>query len=126
MQRVTGLGGLFLKAKDPKKMAEWYEKHLGINFKGNVYADFPASDPEGKPFPGYNVLSFFKQSSEYFNPSSSPVMINLRVHDLFALLEELKKENIEMVGEPMDEEYGKFGWILDPEGNKIELWQPPE
>jgi predicted enzyme related to lactoylglutathione lyase len=72
------------------------------------------------------VFTFFKEDSDYFAPSNKPVMLNLIVKDLFALLKVLKEEGIESVGEPMDEEYGKFGWILDPEGNKIELWQPPE
>ncbi|HSU29294.1 MAG TPA: VOC family protein [Chitinophagaceae bacterium] len=125
MQKVTGLGGIFLKANDPAKLAAWYQEHLGINFTGN-YADIPLLDKDGKPFPGSNLISFFKQTTEYFSPSTSPVMINLRVHDLFALLDQLRKENVEIVGDPMDEEYGKFGWILDPEGNKIELWQPPD
>ena len=74
---------------------------------------------------GYNVLSFFKADSNYFDPSDKQVMINLRVNDLFALLDELKEKGVTIVGDPMDEEYGKFGWIMDPEGNKIELWEPP-
>jgi predicted enzyme related to lactoylglutathione lyase len=71
------------------------------------------------------VLSFFKEDSPYFYPSTKQAMLNLRVSDLNGLLERLKKEGVEMVGEPIDEEYGKFGWIMDPEGNKIELWEPP-
>ncbi len=120
MERVIGLGGVFVKAKDPKLLAAWYEKHLGINFNGGVYTVFPL---EGK---GYNVLSFFGEDSKYLEPSNSPFMFNFRVADLFALLEVLKSEGVESVGEPLDEEYGKFAWILDIEGNKIELWQPPE
>jgi len=71
------------------------------------------------------VLSFFKNDSDYFAPSDKQVMVNFIVKDLFALLAVLKEEGITIVGEPMDEEYGKFGWILDLEGNKIELWEPP-
>ncbi|MEI9911435.1 MAG: VOC family protein [Bacteroidota bacterium] len=125
MKRITGLGGVFIKAKDPKGLAEWYQQHLGIGFNGNSYIDLPFSDETGKPSPGYNVLSFFKSDSAYFDPSEKQVMINLRVHDLFALLDQLKAEGIAILGDPVDEEYGKFGWIMDPEGNKIELWQPP-
>jgi predicted enzyme related to lactoylglutathione lyase len=125
MKRVTGLGGVFIKATDPKAMAAWYQQHLGIDFHGGVYADFPFTDEAGKLSPGSNVLSFFKSDSKYFDPSEKQVMINLRVDDLFALLEQLKAEGVTIVGDPMDEEYGKFGWIMDPEGNKIELWQPP-
>ena len=125
MKKITGLGGVFIKAKDPKALAAWYAETLGIPFNNGVYTDFPFTDEDGKITPGSNVLSFFKADSKYFDPSEKQVMINLRVSDLFALLEELKQKNVTIVGDPMDEEYGKFGWIMDPEGNKIELWQPP-
>ncbi len=125
MNRVIGLGGPFIKANDPKALAAWYEKHLGIDFKGSVYSVLQFTGEEGKLIPGYNVLSFFKKDSDYFAPSTKDVMVNFIVEDLFGLLEELKKEGVTIVGDPMDEEYGKFGWIMDLEGNKIELWQPP-
>jgi len=99
---------------------------LGVGFNNNTYVDMPFTDESGQITPGSNVLSFFKSNSDYFNPSDKQVMLNLRVHDLFSLLDELKSKNVTIVGDPMDEEYGKFGWIMDPEGNKIELWQPPE
>lgn len=124
MERVTGLGGPFLKAKDPKAMAAWYAKHLGISFHG-TYTVWQFANEDGSKKTGYNVFSFFKSDSDYFAPSASPVMVNFIVKDLFALLKVLKEEGVEIVGEPMDEEYGKFGWILDLEGNKIELWEPP-
>ena len=124
MKRVTGLGGLFIKAKDPKALAAWYEKHLGIPFGDNSYVDFKFTDKEGTISSGYNVLSFFKNDSAYFNPSEKEVMLNLRVEDLFGLIDQLRKEGVIIAGEPIDEEYGKFGWIMDPEGNKIELWEP--
>ena len=126
MKKITGLGGVFIKAKDPKTLAAWYEEFLGIGFNNNSYVDLPFTDEEGKITTGYNVLSFFKADDNYFDPSDKQVMLNLRVHDLFALLEELKKKKVTIVGDPVDEEYGKFGWIIDPEGNKIELWQPPD
>lgn len=126
MERVTGLGGSFIKANDPRALAAWYEKHLGISFNGTTYTDWQFSNKDGSKRTGYNVLSFFKASSDYFNPSEKQVMVNFIVKDLFALLKILKEEAVEIVGDPMDEEYGKFGWILDPEGNKIELWEPPE
>ena len=125
MGKITGLGGVFIKANDPKVLAEWYQQHLGINFNGNVYTDFPLTDEQGKVLPGSNVLSFFKVDTDYFDPSKKQTMLNLRVEGLFELLDKLKAEGVEIVGEPMDEDYGKFGWILDPEGNKIELWEPP-
>ena len=125
MQRVIGLGGPFIKAEDPKALAAWYEKHLGIAFKGTTYTDWKFADKDGRTMPGSNVFSFFKKDSEYFSPSTKDVMVNFIVKDLFALLEVLRSEGVIIAGDPMDEEYGKFGWIMDPEGNKIELWQPP-
>jgi predicted enzyme related to lactoylglutathione lyase len=125
MERVIGLGGPFIKANDPKALVAWYEKHLGISFNGTVYTDWQFANKDGSKKPGYNVLSFFKNDSDYFAPSEKQVMLNFIVKDLFALLAVLKEEGVTIVGEPMDEEYGKFGWVLDPEGNKIELWEPP-
>ena len=125
MERVIGLGGPFIKANDPKAMVAWYEKHLGFSFNGTVYTDWQFTNQDGSKKRGYNVLSFFKNDSDYFAPSEKQVMLNFIVKDLFALLAVLKEEGVTIVGEPMDEEYGKFGWILDPEGNKIELWEPP-
>ncbi len=125
MGKITGLGGVFIKAADPQMLADWYQQHLGIDFNGNTYVDFPFGDKEGTLTPGYNVLSFFKEDNAYFHPSTKSVMLNLRVSDLMGLLARLKNEGVEIVGDPIDEEYGKFGWVMDPEGNKIELWEPP-
>ena len=125
MKRITGLGGAFIRAKDPKTLAAWYQDVLGINFNNNTYVDLPFTDEGGKITPGSNVLSFFPANTKYFDPSDKQVMINLRVSELFALIDELKNKGVKMVGDPMDEEYGKFAWIMDPEGNKIELWEPP-
>ena len=126
MERVIGLGGPFIKAKDPKVLVDWYEKHLGLNFNGSVYTSWPFAQVDGSPKAGYNVFSFFKEDSDYFAPSRKEVMVNFIVNDLFGLIEKLKEEGVTLVGEPMDEEYGKFIWVLDPEGNKIELWEPPK
>jgi len=126
MERVIGLGGPFLKVNDPAALSAWYEKHLGIAFKGATYTDWQFANEDGSKKAGYNVFSFFKKNSGYFEPSTSPVMINFIVKDLFGLIEVLKTEGVQIAGEPIDEEYGKFGWILDPEGNKIELWEPPK
>jgi predicted enzyme related to lactoylglutathione lyase len=124
MAGITGLGGVFIKANDPKALADWYQQYLGINFNGNVYTDFSFTGPDGKVTPGSNVLSFFKADSPYFAPSEKPAMLNLRVNDLMEFLKQLKSKGVTVVGDPLDEEYGKFGWILDLEGNKIELWEP--
>lgn len=123
MQKVTGIGGVFIKAKDPKNLAAWYQKHLGIGFGNELYVDFKW-DNKDLNAPGHTIFSFFKQDSTYFNPSSSGFMINFRVDNLNELITALKEEGIETVGEMTEEEYGKFSWIMDPEGNKIELWQP--
>ena len=125
MQRVTGIGGVFIKAKDVKALAAWYDKHLGFSFGENSYVSFRWVNENNPAVPGSTVFSFFKKESKYFDPSASPFMINLRVKDLVALLETLKGEGVEIVGEMTEEGgYGKFGWIMDPEGNKIELWEP--
>ena len=125
MGKITGLGGIFIKANDPKSLADWYQQQLGIFFNGSSYVDLPFADADGKLSAGSNVLSFFPNDSKYFAPSEKQVMINLRVEDLFGLLEDLKGKGVELIGEPVDEAYGKFAWIMDPEGNKIELWEPP-
>lgn len=125
MKRVTGIGGPFIRSKDPAALAAWYEQHLGAPFQGNTYAIWPFAGAGEAPQPGFNILSFFKEDAAYFAPSEKSVMLNFMVADLFALLEVLRGEGVTVVGEPMVEEYGKFGWIMDPEGNKIELWEPP-
>jgi len=124
MQRVTGIGGVFIKTKDVKALAAWYDKHLGFSFGENPYVNFKWVNENNPAVPGNTVFSFFKKENTYFDPSDSPFMINFRVKDLVALLETLKREGVEIVGEMMEESYGKFGWILDPDGNKIELWEP--
>ena len=125
MEKVVGLGGPFIKADDPKELAAWYEKYLGISFNGATYTDWQFTNNDGSKKQGYNVLPFFKKDAAYFAPSEKQVMINFIVKDLFALIAVLKEEGVTMAGEPIDEAYGKFGWIIDPEGNKIELWEPP-
>ena len=91
MKKITGLGGVFIKAKDPKTLAAWYQEVLGIGFNNNTYVDMPFTDESGQIIPGSNVLSFFKSDAEYFKPSDKQVMLNLRVDDLFSLLDELKQ-----------------------------------
>ncbi len=123
MQKVTGIGGVFIKAKDPKNLTAWYQKHLGINFGEELYVDFRWDNKDAN-VPGHTIFSFFKKDSTYFDPSLSGFMINFRVDNLIGLMATLKEEGIVSVGEMTEEEYGKFAWIMDPEGNKIELWQP--
>ncbi len=120
MKRVTGIGGIFFKANNPKELAAWYEKHLGIEFGGKVYADFQFQEREK----GWTAFSLFDVDTKYFEPSAKEFMINLRVENLDELLKVLREEGVHVFDEIEDGDYGKFGWILDPEGNKIELWQP--
>lgn len=124
MQKVTGLGGFFIRAKDPKALCAWYEKHLGVPFEGNTYAGFKWINENNPDVPGSTVFSFFDEKTDYFNPSEKQCMVNFRVKDLRALLAALKAEGV-WVDEKVEEyDYGKFGWTMDPEGNKIELWEP--
>lgn len=123
MERVTGIGGVFLKANDVKALAAWYQKHLGIEFGDNSYITFKWGNGD-QDVKGQTVFSFFKLDTEYFKPAEKSFMINFRVKNLDELLEDLQKEGVEIVGEKEEYEYGKFGWIMDPEGNKIELWEP--
>lgn len=120
MKRVTGIGGVFFKAENPEELAAWYEKHLGIDFGGKVYADFQFQEIEK----GWTAFSFFEADTTYFEPSNKEFMINLRVENLDELLKVLREEGVQVFDETEDGDYGKFGWILDIEGNKIELWQP--
>ncbi|MDQ3131987.1 MAG: VOC family protein, partial [Acidobacteriota bacterium] len=119
-KRVTGIGGVFFKAQNSKALAEWYEKHLGIKFGGKVYADFQFQEKEK----GWTAFSLFDSDTKYFEPSEKQFMINLRVENLFELLKILRAEGVHVFDETEDGDYGKFGWILDLEDNKIELWEP--
>ncbi len=123
MVKVTGIGGLFIKCRHVPTMRAWYEQHLGIKME-DWGATFLLKD-ESHPAPSA-AFSLFTQSSNYFDPSDSPFMINFRVANLDALIVELKASGIALSGEPVEEEYGKFAWVMDPEGNKIELWEQPK
>jgi len=126
MKRVTGLGGVFFKAKDPKAMYEWYEKHLGIKpSPDGSGAMFHWRDAEQPEETGLTIWSIFPETTKYFNPSTAPFMLNYRVDDLKGLVEALKAEGI-TVEKVEEADYGKFAWIMDPEGNRIELWEPPK
>ncbi len=121
MKRVTGLGGIFFKSYDTHALKAWYSKHLGI-ITDQYGATFSWKDEQGNT--GHTVWSLFKKDSEYFKPGDQDYMINYRVENLEELLKVLKEEGVQIVGEMETFEYGKFGWILNPEGHKIELWEP--
>ncbi len=123
MARVTGLGGVFLRARDPKQLMAWYAEHLGIaptpwGGVKFVWNDCPA--PEGQ---GCTVWSLFREDAEYFDADQS-VMLNFRVDDLKGLLEQLRANNVWIDPKQQDEKNGSFAWIKDGEGNRVELWQP--
>ncbi|PZD78494.1 VOC family protein [Mesonia sp. K7] len=120
-KRVTGIGGFFFKTEDPKKTKDWYQKHLGLN-TDEYGCTFWWKDNEGNDCS--TQWSPFKKDTKYFEPSQKEFMMNFRVENLVELLDELKKEGVQVVGEIEEYSYGKFGWIVDLEGNKIELWEP--
>jgi len=122
MKRVTGIGGIFFKARDPAALGAWYKKHLGIDVQPWGGAAFDWVDADGKPTGGTTAWSLSRMDSDQY---ATPFMINYRVADLDGLLAALREEGCNVVGDSQDSEYGKFGWVMDPEGNKVELWQPP-
>ena len=123
MKRVTGIGGIFFKCNDPKKMREWYQTHLGIttNQYGAVFEWRQADDSTKK---GFSQWTPFGEKTKYFEPSTKDFMINYRVENLESLVEELKKEEVTVTDTIETVNYGKFVHIMDIEGNKIELWEP--
>lgn len=126
MKRVTGIGGIFFKAKDPVALRAWYKTHLGIDVQDWGGAAFSWSDETGAPTGGSTIWSVSKADGDYFAPSTSTFMINYRVADLAALLQALRDEGCQVIDTMEESEFGKFGWVMDPEGNKVELWQPPD
>ncbi|MCX6189387.1 MAG: VOC family protein [Bacteroidetes bacterium] len=123
MKRVTGIGGVFFKCKDPKKTTEWYQKHLGLdtNPYGGTFEWYESTDSKKK---AQTQWTPFAETTKYFEPSTKDFMINYRVENLEALVEELKKEGVTIVDKIEAFDYGKFVHILDGEGNKIQLWEP--
>lgn len=123
MKKVTGIGGIFFKTKNPEKLKEWYSKNLGLltNEYGSLFEFRHSDEPEKK---GYLNWSPFPEKTEYFLPSEKEFMINYRVENLEILVEELRREGVVICNEIETFEYGKFVHILDPEYNKIELWEP--
>lgn len=123
LKRVTGIGGIFFKCKDPKKLREWYQTHLGLNTNqyGAVFEWRQGADTTKK---GFTTWGPFKETTKYFEPSAKDYMINYRVDNLEELVEQLKKEGVVIVDKIEAVEYGKFVHIVDIEGNKVELWEP--
>ncbi|MEJ2631511.1 MAG: VOC family protein [Acidihalobacter sp.] len=125
MKRVTGIGGIFFKSKDPKALGDWYKTHLGIDVQAWGGAAFRWKHEDNPDCVGTTAWSLFAGDTEHFAPSMAPFMINYRVSDLHAILAALREEGVQVEDRVEESEYGKFGWAMDPEGNKFELWQPP-
>src|SRR5260370_88138 len=124
MKRVTGIGGIFFKAQNPETLRTWYREHLGMepaDHGGVIFEWREADEPETL---AQTVWSLFPADTNYFAPSESPFMINYRVSDLNALLSQLREEGVEVDDRIEEFDYGRFAWIVDPEGNRIELWEP--
>ncbi len=124
MKRVTGIGGIFFKAKDPKALGAWYRTHLGMDVEqwGGVTLRWADDNADGA---GSTVWNLFKEDTSHFAPSESSFMINYRVEDLDFLIAKLREEGCDVDEKVEDSEFGKFGWVMDLEGNRIELWEPP-
>lgn len=124
MKRVTGIGGIFFKSRDPKVLSAWYRDHLGLEVTDWGGVIFRWGGPDSPP--GMTIWSPFAQDTNYMAPGSASFMMNFRVADLDSLLAALRTEGCNVVDKTETSEQGKFGWVIDPEGNKVELWQPPE
>ncbi len=127
MAKVTGIGGVFFKAKDPEALKRWYVEHLGFDLEewGGVIFDWKA-DEAAQSAPGMTVWHLADAEGTWFEPSQAQLMINYRVDDLVELLARLAAAGIEPVKGPDQEPNGKFAWVMDPEGNKVELWEPAQ
>ena len=122
MAKVLGIGGIFFKSADPEKLYQWYDRWLG--FKAEAGSGFVFS-VQDMPKDSVTVWSAFESSTEYFAPSTKEYMFNLIVDDLGAALNQVKEGGAQIVGKIEEYDYGKFGWFMDPDGNKVELWEPP-
>ncbi len=117
MAKVTGFGGAFIRSDDPSALYAWYEQHLGIKLQHGCFA-FPQSTQRAQV-----TVAFFERSSEYF-PVTQPAMLNFQVDDLNAVLDSLANAGVQVEEHRDEYEFGRFGWFTDPEGNRVELWEP--
>ena len=121
MAKVLGVGGVFFKAEDPDSLGEWYKRWLGVPVDPPYGASFKS---DHMPAGSFGVWAPFKQDTSYFEPSEKPFMVNLVVDDLDGALEQVREGGAQVIGTIEEMEYGRFGWFVDPEGNKVELWEP--
>jgi predicted enzyme related to lactoylglutathione lyase len=125
MKRVVGIGGIFFKSADPAALAAWYKRHLGFAVEDWGGVAFRADEQLRENPNAAVVWSPFKQDTSYFAPSTSSFMVKYRVEDLHAVLAALRAEGCQVDEKVEESEFGKFGWVVDPDGNKLELWEPP-
>ena len=126
MERVVGIGGVFVRSDDPETLARWYGEHLGLDIRDSFPgAIFPLTTPDA-PEGSYGIWGCFPQDSDYFGSRTNSFMVNLRVADLDAMLAQLRAGGCDVVDKVERSAYGQFGWVTDPEGNRVELWQPPD
>jgi catechol 2,3-dioxygenase-like lactoylglutathione lyase family enzyme len=125
MKRVTGIGGIFIKSENPERLRAWYRDHLGFDLADWGGSVFHWNAPDAPTPGGATVWSIFDKSSKYFEPSTAPFMVNYRVDNLEQVLAALREEGCDVDEKTEDSEMGKFGWVMDPDGNRVELWQPP-
>ena len=123
MKRVTGIGGIFFKSRDPAALGAWYREHLGLDVTDWGGAIFEWGGPGSEK--GSTIWSAFKSDTTYLEPGTASFMVNFRVADLDALLAALRAEGCNVEARTEESEQGRFGWVIDPEGNKVELWEPP-
>jgi predicted enzyme related to lactoylglutathione lyase len=125
MAGVTGIGGVFFRARDQEALAAWYRDRLGVPVQQWHGAQFYFADDRSPRESGYSVWAVFPQDTKHFGPGAQTFMVNFRVDDLDALLASLRAEGCEVSEKVQADETGKFGWVTDPEGNRVELWEPP-
>lgn len=123
--RVLGIGGVFFRSPDPERLGRWYAEHLG--FAVEAWGDTRGTSfaPETMPANGFTVWSAFKRDTEYFGPSGQSFMLNLVVEDLGAALASVRAGGAEVADDIEEQDYGRFGWFTDPDGHRVELWEPP-
>jgi predicted enzyme related to lactoylglutathione lyase len=127
MANVIGVGGIFFHCEDPKALMDWYADVLGVTVNDDGGADFlHAAAGEAFPQGARTIFAPFKTDTDYFQPSAKPFMINLMIDDMESMLVRLKEKGVPLEGDPQDYDYGRFAWVMDPNGTKIELWQPIE
>ena len=126
MEKVVGIGGVFVRAKDQKSLARWYGEHLGLDIEDTFWgAVFPLATPDA-PAGSYGIWGSFPEDTDYFGSGANSFMVNFRVANLDAMLAQLRSGGCDVDERVERSAYGQFGWVTDPEGNRVELWQPPE